>query len=862
MKRNKTRRRESYDDKPAENPADGRDAGWRAQDPEAAREASRYAHPLPSRTHIQQTVADASSPPTLDELIAAFELKKLNEQEALAKRLVAMTRDGQLAMDRYGAYIVPEDAADTTPDERAPRPRERQQNLASKSFSSPLDHAPAPTQNAVRSPRALPTMTTVDGKVSAHRDGYGFLAVDGGGADVFLPPHQMRGLIDGDRARVRVTSEDEKGRREGALVEVLERGVRQWVGRFQANAARSGLFTVIPSSPKLPEVIVPNADRNGAQAGQMVLVELTSPMNESAHDRGNDRSNARGNLPVGRVIEVLGEHLAPGMEIQAAIRTHNLPYEWPEGVEAEAAAYGPTVTARQCEGRVDLRKLGLMTIDGADARDFDDAVYAEPVRGWRGGGWKLWVAIADVSAYVIPGTQLDAEATKRGTSVYFPENVIPMLPEALSNGLCSLNPEVDRLCMVCEMRVTPEGEVGKAKFYEAVMRSQARLIYDDVAEILADPNGKKAQSRASLVPALQNLKAVFEALFAAREKRGAIDFEGTETRIVFGADRKIEKIVPVKRNLAHRLIEECMIAANVEAAKLVDKHKMPALYRIHESPDAEKVVVLREFLAGRALRLPGGAVPSAKDYSAALSQLKGREDAGIVQNVMLRSLMQAKYNPDNVGHFGLALTHYAHFTSPIRRYPDLLLHRAIKQVLRRGKPKDFEYTLPQMELLGAQCSTAERRADDATRDVSTWLKCEFMSHRVGEEFDGVVTSVAPFGLFVELEELFIDGLIHVSNLVGDFYEFDAKHQRLVGSRSKKVYALGEKLRVKVMRVSLDERKIDLEAVASSPKPGKKNSPSQSEKSAKGRSHSPAKKSGGDSKNAAGKPGQVRRGRRR
>jgi len=860
MKRNKTRRRESYDDKPAENPADGRDAGWRAQDPEAAREASRYANPLPSRTHIQQTIAEASSPPTLDELIAAFELKKLNEQEALAKRLVAMTRDGQLAMDRYGSYIVPEDAADTTPDEREPRPRERQQNLASRSF--PAQRDPAPAQDIGRSPRASAAMGTVDGKVSAHRDGYGFLAVDGGGADVFLPPHQMRGLIDGDRARVRLTSEDEKGRREGALVEVLERGVRQWVGRFQASGARGGLFTVIPSSPKLPEVIVPNADRNGAQAGQMVLVELTSPINEPSNDRGNARGNDRaGNLPMGRVIEVLGEHLAPGMEIQAAIRTHNLPYEWPEGVEAEAAAYGSTVTAKQCEGRVDLRKLGLMTIDGADARDFDDAVYAEPVRGWRGGGWKLWVAIADVSAYVIPGTKLDTEATKRGTSVYFPENVIPMLPEALSNGLCSLNPEVDRLCMVCEMKVTADGEVGKAKFYEAVMRSQARLIYDDVAEILADPNGKKAQSRASLVPALQNLKAVFEALFAAREKRGAIDFEGTETKIVFGNDRKIEKIVPVKRNLAHRLIEECMIAANVEAAKLVDKHKMPALYRIHESPDAEKVVVLREFLAGRALRLPGGAVPSAKDYSAALAQLKGREDAGIVQNVMLRSLMQAKYNPDNVGHFGLALTHYAHFTSPIRRYPDLLLHRAIKQVLRRGKPKDFEYTLPQMELLGAQCSTAERRADDATRDVSTWLKCEFMSHRVGEEFDGVVTSVAPFGLFVELEELFIDGLIHVSNLAGDFYEFDARHQRLVGSRSKKVYALGEKLRVKVMRVSLDERKIDLEAVAAGPKLVEKQGRPQNEKSAKGRSNPASKKSVGESKNA-GKPGQGRRGRRR
>ncbi len=861
MKRNKTRRRENYDDKPIENASAIQDAPWRAHDPEAAREAQRYANPLPSRTHIQQTIADAASAPTLDELIASFELKKLNEQEALAKRLVAMTRDGQLAMDRYGAYIVPHDAADTQPVERETRAHERSRREGKAASEPKRTSASAESHpsSAARAPK-MPATGTVDGKVSAHRDGYGFLSVEGSGADVFLPPHQMKGLIDGDRARVRVTGEDAKGRREGVLVEVLERGTRQWVGRFQASGARGGLFTVIPSSPKLPEVIVSNADRNGAQAGQMVLVELTSPI--------NDRS---GNLPIGRVIEVLGEHLAPGMEIQAAIRTHNLPYEWPEGVEAEAAAYGASVTAQQCEGRVDLRKLGLMTIDGADARDFDDAVYAEPVRGWRGGGWKLWVAIADVSAYVRPGTKLDAEATKRGTSVYFPENVIPMLPEALSNGLCSLNPEVDRLCMVCEMRVSPDGEVGKAKFYEAVMRSQARLIYDDVAEILADPNGKKAQTRAALVPALQNLKSVFEALFAAREKRGAIDFEGTETKIVFGTDRKIEKIVPVKRNLAHRLIEECMIAANVEAAKLVDKHKMPALYRIHESPDAEKVAVLREFLAGRALRLPGGTVPSAKDYAAALAQLKGREDAGIVQNVMLRSLMQAKYSPDNVGHFGLALTHYAHFTSPIRRYPDLLLHRALKHVLIRGKIKDFEYTQQQMELLGAHCSTAERRADDATRDVSTWLKCEFMSHRVGDEFDGVVTSVAPFGLFVELEELFIDGLIHVSNLVGDFYEFDAKHQRLVGSRSKRVYALGDPLRVKLMRVSLDERKIDLEEVPSKQRPGEKRgrgeaahkeTPRDGRSDKAGKSGKAGKSSVEAAKSGAGKPGQGRRGRRR
>jgi ribonuclease R len=767
MKRNKKNRRQEYNDKtealpsgkPGHKQAQAHQGGrrdepadWRQRDPEHAAESARYAQPLPSRTLILSTLEQSAEPLTLDELIAHFGLSKLSEQEAFAKRLVAMTREGQLAVaDRRGAY----------------RPT-----------GQPAQKAPPPN--------------LVEGKVSMHRDGYGFLAADSGGPDVFLPPRQMRGLMHGDRARVRVTETDAKGRREGALVEVIERGTTRVVGRLQGA---EGVFTVIPNNPRQPEVIVPAAERGGARHGQMVVAELIAPPNERS-------------LPVGRITEILGEHLAPGMEIQAAIRSHNLPHEWPEAVERESAAFPAGVLPEQIERRIDLRKLGLMTIDGADARDFDDAVYAEAVRG--GKGWKLWVAIADVSAYVVPGAPLDAEAQNRGTSVYFPENVIPMLPEVLSNGLCSLNPQVDRLCMVCEMNVDHDGEVSKSRFYEAVMHSQARLVYEEAAAILADPKGPEAQQRGpAVVKPLQTLKAVFEALFAAREKRGAIDFEGTETKIVFGAERKIEKIVPVKRTLAHRLIEECMIAANVESAKLVEKHAMPALYRIHEPPDADKVAVLREFLAGRGLRLSGGAAPKAADYAATLAQLKGREDAGLVQSVMLRSLMQARYSPDNVGHFGLALTHYAHFTSPIRRYPDLLLHRAIKRVLMRGKPKAFAYTPQQMEQLGAHCSTTERRADEATRDVATWLKCEFMRHRVGEELAGVVTSVAPFGLFIELEGLYIEGMVHVSNLEGDYYEFDARHQRLVGSRSKRVYALGQRLQVKVTRVSLDERKIDL-----------------------------------------------------
>ncbi len=773
MKRNKKSRRQEHHDKtepsavpqkqgykPWQDAGKARPGGegdWRASDPDHAAESARYANPLPSRNLIVSTLEQGAEALTLDELIAHFGLKKLNEQEAFAKRLVAMVREGQLVSADFRGGLRPTG------------------------------------QEAQKKPPS----NTVEGKVTVHKDGYGFLAVEGGGQDVFLPPRQVRGLMHGDRARVRITETDAKGRREGALMEVIERGTTSVVGRLHAN---QGVFTVIPSNPRQPEIIIPAADRGDARHGQMVVAELVMPPGERS-------------LPVGKVIEVLGEHMAPGMEIQAAIRAHKLPFEWPAGVEAEAAAYGPVVTAEQAAGRVDLRDLGLMTIDGADARDFDDAVYAETVHGIRGGGWKLWVAIADVSAYVRPGTALDTEAQNRGTSVYFPENVIPMLPEALSNGLCSLNPQVDRLCMVCEMRVEKDGEIGKSKFYAAVMRSRARLIYDDVAEILENPKGPQAQERPELVKPLQTLKNVFDALFAAREKRGAIDFEGTETKIVFGTERKIEKIVPVKRNVAHRLIEECMIAANVESAKLVEKHAMPSLYRVHAEPDGDKVALLREFLAGRGLSLAGGSTPKAGDYARTLTQLKGREDAGLVQSVMLRSLMQARYHPQNTGHFGLALTHYAHFTSPIRRYPDLLLHRAIKHVLAKAKPKTFDYTEAQMEALGAHCSMAERRADDATRDVATWLKCEFMRHRVGEEFTGVITSVASFGLFIELEGLYIEGMVHISNLGDDYYEFDSRHQRLVGSRSKKVYALGERLQVRVTRVSLDERKIDLEVAS-------------------------------------------------
>lgn len=716
-----------------------------AVDPELSAEAERYAEPIPSRNYILKLLAEEAGPLTLDDLIGKLALRRLSEQEALAKRLGAMAREGQLAQNRRGAY--------------------------------------GPAQQ----------MNLVAGTVQAHRDGFGFLILDAGGPDVFLPPRQMRALMNGDRVQVRITGRDFKGRPEGSVAEILERASRQVVGRLHEER---GVAYVIPDNPRVQQdLLIPPDALAGSRHGQMVVAEIITPPGTRT-------------LPVGKVLEILGEHLAPGMEIQAAIRAHNLPHEWPEAVFAEAAALPETVQPGQHAGREDLRQLPLVTIDGSDARDFDDAVHARAEKK----GWTLWVAIADVAAYVRPDTPLDKEAVARGNSVYFPQNVIPMLPEKLSNGLCSLNPDVERLCMVCEMRVMPDGEIANARFFEGVMLSKARLIYEEVAAILDNPQGPEAQRRAALVPHLQTLNQVFEALFAARSRRGAIDFETTETRIVFGEGRKIEKIVPVVRNRAHRLIEECMIAANVESARLVEKHKLPTLYRVHEKPDAAKIVALREFLAVRGMSLSGGAEPQAMDFAKAAEAARQRPDGSLIQTMLLRSMMQARYQAENIGHFGLALTHYAHFTSPIRRYPDLLLHRALKHIIRRQPDDRFAYSVEQVNALGTHCSMTERRADDATRDVAVWLKCEFMRHRVGEEYEGTVSAVTSFGLFVNLDNLYIEGLVHVSGLNNDYYEYDSKRQRLVGSRLHQVYALGDRARVRVQRVNLDERKIDLELI--------------------------------------------------
>jgi ribonuclease R len=496
-----------------------------------------------------------------------------------------------------------------------------------------------------------------------------------------------------------------------------------------------------------------------------------------------------------------------GMETDVALRSHGIPHEWPEAVEVEAATIPSEVPEKSKEGRLDLRDMPMVTIDGEDARDFDDAVHAQPTKG----GWRLWVAIADVAEYVQPGSALDTEAVSRSTSVYFPSRVVPMLPEVLSNGLCSINPDVDRLCMVCEMDINRKGKVKKAQFHEGVMRSHARLTYNKVAAILIDNDQKRRKQYADVVPDLEELHALYKVLRIARDQRGAMDFDTVETRIVFTEDKKVDRIVPVIRNDAHMLIEECMIAANVEAAKFLAKHKCPALHRNHPGPKPAKLENLRTFLFGLGLSIGGGDKPSPSDYLELSLKIKDRPDKSLIQTVMLRSLSQAVYSPPVLGHFGLATDHYAHFTSPIRRYPDLLVHRGIKHILRTGgvktlvraKGKDFSISPEKMAQLGEQCSANERRADEATRDVMDWLKCEFMRDKVGGEFTGIISAVTPFGIFVQLKDIYVEGLVHVSTLQSDFYHHEAARHELKGQRTVRPYRLGVEVMVIVAADNLD-----------------------------------------------------------
>jgi ribonuclease R len=708
----------------------------------AEREQQKYEHPVPSREAILAVLTERNEPLPFRELADALDVHGERDEDAFSRRLRAMERDGQILKNRRGLY-----------------------GLARK-------------------------MDMVAGRVSGHPDGFGFLIPDEEGEDLFLSPAEMRQVMHGDRVMARITGVDQRGRREGAVVEVLERAHLSVVGRY---VTPNGMGFVVPENKRITQdIVISRGDENGARENQIVVAQITSPP-------------TRHRAPAGRVVEVLGDHMAPGMEIEVAIRAHDIPHVWPQEVRDEVEGLAPQVPAHASEGRFDLRGIPLVTIDGEDARDFDDAVFAEH----DGRHWRLIVAIADVSYYVKPGTALDREAYQRGNSVYFPQNVVPMLPEVLSNGLCSINPKVDRLCMACEIQIDASGNISRYRFLEAVMRSRARLTYTKVAAMLVEKDAALRQEYAEVVPHLEALYGLYKILHTARMKRGAVDFELPETRIVFDEQRKIQCIEPVQRNDAHRLIEECMLAANVCAAEILKKHKVPAPYRIHEGPTVEKLNNLREFLSEIGLSLGGGDKPQAQHYSKLINQVEKRPDSRLIQTVLLRSLSQAVYSPDNIGHFALGYPNYTHFTSPIRRYPDLLVHRAIKDILAK-RPATITPELARQH--GEHCSLTERRADEATREVTRWLKAEFMMDKIGEEYDGYISGVTNFGIFVELIEFYVDGLVHITALGNDYYHFDAAHHRLMGERTRQVYRLGDKVRVRVVRVDLDETKIDFELV--------------------------------------------------
>ncbi len=715
-------------------------------DPFAQREAKNYENPIPSREFILDLIAEQPDAINRFQIEKLLKLNDPERKEGLRRRLRAMERDGQVFFNKQKNYEL------------------------------------------------ISEMEVLEGIVSAHPDGFGFVLAEDGGGDLFLGMRDMRRVFHGDRVQVRLAGVDRKGRREGALVKVLEKNTNTIVGQLEN---RDGVLMVVPDHKRInQDVVVADEHTYGAEIGQMVMVEILHYPTQFQRAKG-------------RVIQNLGGHMEPGQEIDVAIRSYDIPHEWPMMLESEIADLEPSVPQSSKQGREDFRDHLLVTIDGEDAKDFDDAVCCQRIESGKDkGGWRLWVAIADVSSYVERGTALDAEAKRRGTSVYFPGRVVPMLPEVLSNGLCSLNPEVDRLSMVCEMTISADGDVLKHRFSEALMRSHARLTYNQYAAMVLDADVQLCEQYADLLPHLHELYQLYKVLAKKRAQRGAIDFDTIETQIVFADDKKIEKIAPVVRNEAHKVIEECMLSANVSAANFLLKNKIAALYRNHKGPSEEKLKALKEFLSPLGLTLDGGDEPSAKDYSKLLNAIKERPDFQVLQTVMLRSLSQAVYEAENVGHFGLSFDAYAHFTSPIRRYPDLLVHRAIKHIIRGKKVATYQYTQEQMADLGQHCSITERRADDATRDATDWLKCEYMLDKVGEEFDGIISTVTGFGLFVILDDIHVEGLIHITALKDDYYHFDKMNHVMKGERTGKSFQLGGKISIKVAAVNLDERKID------------------------------------------------------
>jgi len=712
---------------------------YQKKDPFTAREAEKYENPVPSREHIIGYLEDIGCPVGQRDLEEALGIEDPSKIEVFSFRLRAMERDGQLMRNRRGRFTL------------------------------------------------VDRLSLIKGTVRGHREGYGLVLPDDGGDDIFLAPWQMRAVFHGDRVLVRVSGEVHRGRREGVIIEIIEHAIERVVGRyFEENGAR---FVSPESRHITQDILIPDGAQKNAEHGQFVQIAIT-------------QYPTKRRQALGEVMEVLGDHMAPGLEVEIAIRSYDLPFEWSSDVKREIQKFSKEVSKADKEGRRDLAELPFVTIDGEDAKDFDDAVYCHALKK----GWRLYVAIADVGHYISTGSALDSEAYHRGNSVYFPNRVIPMLPEKISNGLCSLMPNVDRLAMVCEMEISQAGKLEKYRFYQAVIHSHARLTYSQVNKMILGEANKK-----SLLPEIMDLYGLYKKLIEQRKKRGALEFETTETRIIFDETLKIEEIVPQIRNEAHKIIEECMLLANVSTASFLQDHKMPTLYRVHKGPNPLKLAALREFVQGLGLTLGGGDEPRPLDYAGLLEKIKARPDEKVLNMMLLRSLSQAQYTPEKAGHFGLAYDVYVHFTSPIRRYPDLLVHRAIAHILQHEKTKGEKF-LVDLKSAGEQCSKTERRADEATRDVVDWLKCEYMVDKVGQEFEGTISSVTSFGIFTELKDIYVEGLTHISDLSEDYYTFDPARSCLQGRKRKNCYCIGDSVRILVARVDLDNRYIDFQLV--------------------------------------------------
>ncbi len=701
--------------------------------------------PVPEREDILAFLQEAGRPLTRKQLAHAFQILDTEAKQLLGKRLRAMRRDGQLIKNRRNAYGL------------------------------------------------IDKMDLIKGRVIGHPDGYGFVVPEGGGADLFLSPKEMRSVLHDDRVLVRQVHVDKQGKREGKLIEVLEHANNQIVGRYYLD---SGIGFVVPDNKRISQDILVTGGRlEKCNHGDYVVVELVSQPDKHRQ-------------PIGKVIDVLRDGDDVSMAIDIAIRSYELPFEWSEQLEKEIKHYSTTIDASEVKQRKDCRDLAFVTIDGEDAKDFDDAVYCEK----QGQGWRLLVAIADVSHYVKQGSVLDDEARLRGTSVYFPEHVIPMLPEVLSNGLCSLKPEEDRLAFVCEMHLNKQGEIKQYNFYKATICSKARLTYNEMNSLMIDKDANAREKRKHVINHLDDLYQLYQLLYEARQKNGLIDFSSSESFFVFNENKEIESINLVKRNDAHRLIEEMMLAANTAAARFIEENEIHGLYRVHNKPKAEKLEEVRLLLAQLGLSLGGAEEPTAKHYASLLEQIRKREDGEMLEMVLLRSMPLAIYSVQNDGHFGLNFDAYVHFTSPIRRYPDLMVHRAIEHIVNGYSVDTFRYTDQAMLELAEHCSMTERRAEESSRDVVQRLKCFYMKNKEGETFQGVVSSVTAFGLFVVLNDMFVEGLVHVSNLPSDYYHYDAVTHTLNGEKRRKKYQLGQTVSVTVTRVDLEERKIDFELI--------------------------------------------------